>query len=420
MKLSKLFLLFIMSTLFSITDSFSSSENNNDLPIFYYSTVEFVETPLSPIKGSIPLRKEEAMIRNHYRFAYNEKQQLVSVSFFNGKTEREPNHTANLFTLAHRMEFNYDNGTETVTYYDVNQRPIRVLGNCSSFVYTANNLGFRDRLYFLGQEGHRVVNGWGIYEYQWEYQADGSVIENRFDQAGNPVAIRPGFEFHRLRLYFNPSGHIALMQNIDIDGNLVENTSGASQDRITTNAQGNFLEWNVLNNRNELEKGNGPDVAIGKQAFNKYGYEVRLEHQDENGKTIASDYGIVESKTTFDKFGNLQERSFYNEKGSPDVHKIANYHKLVIEWDETGNRRKSLHYFDVSNDPCIHQTRGYHEARYTYDSKQRLIKLSYHNLSGALMNRKDNGRAYSTFSYHENMEDGKVKHFNKVNQQLKP
>ena len=419
MKLRCILWLLLMSFFPGVYSGCIAQKKSNGLHVFYYSTVEFVETPLSPIKGSVPLNKEEAMKRNHYRFSYNEKHQLVSVSFFNGNTPRDLNHTASLFTLAHFMKFEYGAESETISFFNTKGEPDEVLGNCSRFVYTYNDLGFRNRLYFLNKDNQRLTNNWGIYEYKWEYLDDGSVIENRYDEKGNQVSIRPGFEFHRLRLYFNPSGHIALMQNIDDNGNLVENSSGASQDRITTNSQGNFLEWNVLNNKNELEKGNGPNVAIGKQEFNEYGYEVTLEHQDEKGQVIASDYGIYLSKTRFDQFGNMQERTFYNAEGKPAKHSEAGYHKLSLIWDEQGNKRKSLRYFDVAGSPCLHATRGYHGVLYEYDDQGRVSKISYLSTTDELTNRKDNGHAYSVYKYGKDNGGVQVVHFNTSNSKIK-
>jgi hypothetical protein len=209
------------------------------------------------------------------------------------------------------------------------------------------------------------------------------------------------------------------MQNIDEHGNLVENSSGASQDRITTNAQGNFLEWNVLNNKNELEKGNGPDVALGKQTFDEYGYEIALEHQDEKGQIIKSHYGIYMSKTKFDQFGNIQERTFYNEKGKPATHSNAGYHKLLLTWDEQGNKRKSLKYFDVAGKPCLHATRGYHGVHYEYDDQERISKISYLSTTNELTNRKDNGRAYSVYKYGKTDSEAQLSHFNSSNLEIK-
>ncbi len=367
--------------------------------VYYYSTVAFVETPLNYLNGSIPLTEEEALQRNHYRFSYDALHRLVSVAFYNGQNPRSPNHTANLFTLAHRMEFTYEPDEEKITFYGTNGEQINVLGDCREFVYSLDDKGYRKSLIFIDGAGQQVENDWGIVRYEWNYLADGSVIENRFNRKGESVAIRPGFEFYRLRLYFNPLGHIALMQNIDSDGNLVENSSGASQDRITTNADGNFVKWEVLDNDSALEKGNGPDVAIGIQEFNEYGYEVALEHRDEHNKLIYNNYGICKSKTSFDRFGNIIERRFYDEENNPSRHTKAGYHMLKIQWDTSGNQRDSLSYYDMDGTPIEHRTRGYHKVRYSYNGDDFLEQISYLDRNGHLVNRKDNGAAYIKYAY---------------------
>ncbi len=373
--------------------------SNEELRVFYYSTVEFVETPLSYIKGSIPLPSEIALTRNHYRFSYDSINRLISIAFYNGLTPKSPNHTANLFTLAHRMEFSYEKTVEKITFFNTKDEQTAVLGNCSQFVYLLNELGFRRSLHFLDSYGNRVENSWNIFEYQWEYLSDGTVVEDRFDTKGKQVSIRPSFEFYKLKLYFNNLGHITLMQNIDESGNLVENNSGASQDKITTNSMGNFLQWEVLNNQHQLEKGNGPNVAIGIQKFNEFGYESGLEHRDENNSPIYNTYGICKSETEFDKYGNISERHFYNEVNKPSNHKIAGYHKLEIIWDELGNDREFLSYYDLNNKPTSHRTRGYHSVRYEYDETKKLIRINYLDVNNQLVNRKDNGISYITYQY---------------------
>ncbi len=391
--------------------------NNDKLRVVYYSTVEFVETPLSYIKGSVPLKSKVALSRNHYRFSYDSQNRLVSIAFYNGSTPKNPNHTANLFTLAHRMEFSYEDAFEKVAFFNTKDEQSTVLGNCSQFVYQLNELGFRESLHFLDSSGNRVENSWNIFEYTWEYLHDGIVIEDRFDTNGKQVSIRPNFEFYRLKLYFNNVGHIALMQNIDKDGNLIENSTGVSQDIITTNSNGNFLQWQVLNNQHQLEKGNGPDVAVGIQKFNEFGYEIGLENQDENGNPIFNTYGICRSKTKFDKFGNLSQRFFYNEANEPSNHKQAGYHHLKIEWDKFGNDRKRLSYYDVNNKKAIHKTRGYHAVKYDYDSTN-LTKISYLDVNGQLVNRKDNGISYITYLYNHEGKQTRVLRFDKEGKKL--
>jgi len=378
----------------------------DELKVVYYSTIEFVETPLSYIKGSVPLKEDVALQRNHYRFSYNSQNKLFSIAFYNGATPKNPNHTANLFTLTHRMEFSYTDSSEKVTFFNTSGKQISVLGDCMEFIFKLNKLGFRESLHFLDTIGNRVENSWNIFEYKWEYLNNGTVLEDRFNKQGKQVSIRPGFKFYKLKLYFNTLGHITLMQNIDKDANLVENTSGASQDKITTNANGNFLQWQVLDNKDKLEKGNGPDVAIGIQKFNEFGYESELEHRDENNQPMYSAYGICISKTVFDKFGNISERAFYNEARKPSNHKNAGYHKLKMKWDEFGNCREFLSYFDVNDKPTNHVTRGYHSVKYHYDRNKNLIKIDYLDMNGQLVNRKDNGIAYITYQYNNGERTG--------------
>lgn len=380
--------------------------------VFYYSTLKFVETPLSYLEGSVPLRKELALSRNHYRFVFDELHQLKSIAFYNGETPRNPNHTANLFMLSHKMEFQYTDSTEQIIFINKDGKETAVLGNCSRFNYSLNKKGYRILLHFLDQDGKKITNAWGIYQYQWIYQKDGSVIEERHDLEGKIVAIRPGFEFDRLKLNFNHLGQIARMQNIDETGSLVENSSGASQDVIYTNHKGNFLSWNVLNNSGDLEKGNGPNVAAGIQAFNEFGYEKRLTHFDEEGNRIYSAYGICESRTEFDEFGNISERRFYDNEGKVGIHLDAGYHKLKIKWSKDGNRRNSISYFNVKNEPVHHKSRGYHKAVYKYNAKNSLVSISYLNNKEELMNRTDNGVAVIEFQYDLN---GKVSNQRRLN-----
>lgn len=376
-----------------------ASNSRNTAKVVYYSTVEFVETPLSEIKGSVPLRKDVAMKRNHYRFEYDELNRLKTISFFNGKEPRHPNHTANLFTLAHRMEFNYENKSEHITFFDVKDNPVEVLDNVFRFTYKLNELGYRSQLIFFNENNEQVENGWNIVEYNWTYLSDGSVIETRFNKKGDEVAIRPGFEFYRLHLFFNIKGHIALMQQIDSDGNMIKNESGAAQDNITTNAYGNFIKWEVLDKNHQLEKGNGPDVAIGIQTFNEFGYETGLEHRDEHNNLVYSAYGICISKTQFDAFGNIKERRFYGPDTKPSNHKFAGYHSLKIQWDDTGNRRTGLTYYGLDGQPALHKSRGYHKVIYEYTTEGLLKRILYLDTNLKPVNRIDNGVAEIVYNY---------------------
>lgn len=402
--------------LLGLLNSPQIEHSEDEQRVYYFSTLAFVETPLSPFKGSIPLSAEIASRRKHFRFSYDSLDRLTSLSFYTGDFPSQPNHTANLFFLSHRLEFQYEEDREIISFYDSNGTPTSVLGNCHRFIYQLNELGYRAALYFEDKEGKRIENSWNIFQYTWNYQADGSVIEERFNQKKEAVSIRPGFEFYRLRLYFNPLGHIALMQNIDQEGKLIENSTGAAQDQIKTNAAGNFIAWQVLDKEGQPEKGNGPDVAMGIQSFNEFGYEISLEHRDEKGQRICSKYGICISRTEFDSWGNLKERKFYDTEGRAAQHQIAAYHHLKIVWDKSGRFRESLSYFDTEGRAVSHHRRGYASVSYTYDDEKRLKQISYLNTKGDLVNRKDNGVAFIRYEYNEKGAEVSSIRYNKSEQ----
>lgn len=365
----------------------------------YYATTAFVETPLSYFEGSIALTKEKAMTRNHYRFEYDDRNRLVSIGFFNGKTRQVPNHTANLFVLASQIKIRHSPDREEVTFFDRFGNQVEVLGKAAKFIYELNSLGFRRSLRFEDLDGNRIENSWKIYEYKWTYKRDGSVVEDRFSKDRTRASIRPGFEFYSVRLLFNSNGKIALLQNVNRKGSLVENPSGAAQDVIETNAAGNFLAWNVLDLEGRPEKGNGPDVARGIQTFDEFGNETSLRHEDENGNPIYNAYGICTSKTQFDSTGNMIGRTFYDENGKPAPHKTAGYVSFKMFWDKTRNNRLGIEYYDINGNKTEHLERGYATIKQEYDESGNMIKLSYFDKEGDLTNRTDTKIAYVVYEY---------------------
>lgn len=387
--------------------------------IRYYATTTFVETPLSRYEGSIPLTPEKALTRNHYRFEYDDRSRLVSISFYNGNIRRTPNHTANLFVLASEIKIQYLSNKEIVTFYDRFGNQREVLGNVAKFIYTLNSHGFRKTLYFEDLKGKQVENSWKIYEYKWNYKRDGAVIENRLGKDRKQISIRPGFEFYGVRLRFDQRGRIALLQNVDRQGNLVENESGAAQDVIETNVQGNFLAWNVLDKNGNPEKGNGPDVARGIQTFDEFGNEIGIRHEDENGNPIYNSYGICMSRTQFDYTGNMISRTFYDEKGNPAPHKRAGYVTLRLFWDKTRTYRTGLEYYDAEGRKTEHLQRGYATVKQEYDENGNLSKISYFDKQGNLTDRKDHKFAYVVFEYDDKNRRVTTTRYNKQGMVIK-
>ncbi|MCW5911020.1 MAG: hypothetical protein KIT62_08095 [Cyclobacteriaceae bacterium] len=368
----------------------------------YYTSLAFVETPLSKIKGANAVSKEVALTRNHYRFEYDVQNRLISVGFYNGHIPKDPNETANFFFLSSRQEIRYNGNKEIITFYDKHGNRAKVLGNVSQFLYELDENGYRKALFFLSDQRKKIENSWKISKYKWEGEyGTGAVIETRYNKEGTPASIRPGFEFYKTRFIFNQYGNIALMQNMNERGQLMENNSGAAQDYIETTAEGLFIAWNVLDKNGNLEKGNSPDIARGVQEFDSFGNEIVYKGFDEKGNLIYNSFGICQSRTEYDSFGNTIYRIFYDENANPTAHKLAGYVSAKFIWDNTGNQLLSTEYYDLAGNLTNHLQRGYAIAKTEYDDKNNRVSITYFDKDNNPVSRTDNGISRIEFRYDE-------------------
>lgn len=367
----------------------------------YYSTVPFRETPFADMIGINPLSEQEARSRNHYRFEYDRAGRLIRCGFYLKDQLRDLNHTANHFFLAPLIKIAYSDGQEHRRFFDKHGNRIEVRGEIFEEVYELDEKGRRVGLRFKNKQGNWIQNAWDIAEYTWDILPDGRVIEERFDEQGNLVSIRPGFHFYRIRFHYDHRGMLALMQNINELGQLVENDSGAAQDKIEYDEHGNVIAWNVLDKHDQLTRGNSPDVARGVMTYDEYGYEIGIRHEDEHGNLIVNAYGFCMSKTEFDQFGNMKARTFLNAEKKAAPHQLAGYTHLKMTWSEDGMDRLGLAYFDKKGHAVQHQQRGYAEVKQAYDKRHNMTSLTYLDENGNPVKRKDNGIRKIRFLYDE-------------------
>ncbi|RDY59400.1 hypothetical protein [Flagellimonas nanhaiensis] len=380
--------------------------------IEYYSTLPLRESPYADFRGVVRLTKEEVRERNHYEFAYDQDFRLLRVSFKLGDTLVNPNHTANYFFTSPQQRFTYEDNKEIRTFFDrfgnqVEQR------NAYKEIYLKDDLGRYTSLYFEDEAGNRIENSWGIYEYTWKLENDGSVIENRVDQEGNPVSLRPGFEFYKIRLCYNQNGLLALMQNVDDEGSLVENNSGVAQDKLHFDKLGRWYGWTVLDAQHNVKRGNGPNVAKGINSTDQFGYERSIRYEDVDGTPIQNSYGFWGSKRFYDKRGNYAYTQFLDKDGNPGINENAGYSIAKYTWNASGKNRTRVDLLGLDNEPVLHKTRGYASIKQEYNGDGNLIKTSYLGLKGELVNRTDNGTAYITYFYDENKKLINRKRFDK-------
>ncbi len=391
--------------------------NDNHSLIEYYSTIPLRESPYASKQGVIRLTKEEAMKRNHYQFTFNNNFKLKSISFNLGNKLINPNHTSNYFFTTSQQRFEYINNLEIRTFFDRFGNQIKQR-KAFKEIYTLDDLGRYKTLYFEDESGNQIENSWGISNYKWNHQDDGSVIENRYNLKGEDKPLRPGFEFYTIRLYFDRNGFLALMQNIDKSGNLVENSSGVAQDKLHFDNEGRWLGWTVLDKNHKIKRGNGPNVARGINIPNEYGYEASIRYEDIDGTAIINSHGFWGGKRYYDKFGNYDFTHFIDSLGNLGVNERAGYATAKFTWSDDGLNRLSVQLLGLKNEPVLHKTRGYALLNIVYDYDGNIVRISNFGVNNEPVNRIDNGVSVITYKYNENKRRIETKRFDKDGKEL--
>ncbi|WP_430966800.1 hypothetical protein [Spongiimicrobium sp. 2-473A-2-J] len=387
----------------------------------YYTSLVFRETPYAQQKGLVKLSAVQAKKRGHYRITRDSKAHIVEIAFMQGEHYKTPNHTTGYYQFpAPVVRTKYEGNTEIKSFYNHLNTQISVRGQVYLEVYELDSLGNRKHLYFLDKNGSEIENEWGVAAYHWQLQDDGSVIEKREDLQGKPQPLRPYFLFYTTRLHYDPQGYISLMQNVDADGNLVENSTGVAQDKLEFDHQGRWLGWKVLDKEGRLTEGNGPNVAKGINTPDEFGYETAIRYEDRHGNPKRNDHGFWGSRRFYDDFGNLSRSYFTDSIGNPAPNVVSGYTYAIYTWDTKGMKRVSTQLLGTDKLPIDHKTRGYSSITYTYDDRGLLSQVSFLDRQGKPINRLDNGVAYIKYSYDTGGVRTSRKEFNTNHKELKP
>ena len=400
-----------LSIFFSCNQNETKLSDTSDSFKTYYSSLALRESPYPGLKGIVQLSSKTAQVRNHYLFEYDSLFRIKQVSFRLRNSLRPPNHTASYFFTTSIQKYAYKGNKVEISFFDEFENQTNQRGVWKE-VYELNEMGKKVALYFQDQNENEIENSWGIARYDWVHKFDGSIIETRADLNGNPKPLRPGFEFYKIRLSYEPSGFLAVMQNIDDDGKLIANKTGVAQDKLLFDETGKWYGWNVLDENHQLKSGNGPNVAKGINVPNKFGYESSIRYEDENGQSRINRYGFWGSKRFYDSVGNYDYTYFTDSLGNPGINQNSGYCYARYYWDAKKLKRTKIELLDPYNKLVNHKTRGYAIIKFEYDNN-RLIKTTYLDEGGKLVNRKDNGTAYITYEYIQEKNTTMINRFDK-------
>ncbi|CAM2063942.1 hypothetical protein SCOR_01165 [Sulfidibacter corallicola] len=345
----------------------------------YYGQLPFWESPVQPIKGSMPLSAEEAADRIHVAIGFDRANRVVDIQLRLGSVYKETQpFFGSMYVHGAHTKIEYVDGREIHRFYDRFGNRIEGWGDVWEKIYETDALGRYRLMRFVDKAGAAIENGWGILRYEWDYLPDGSVVETRFDGKGDWVTHRPGFEFKRIRMVFAADGHLTLMQNVDGRNQLTPSASGAAQYRYFYDRQGRFLRWEVYDESGEPAL--GPTGTAGEDYVFEEGGRTRILFFDREGKPSFHDSGSVQWDWDCDRFGNIRHLRFRGLDGEP-VAGRSGWATVAFEWDPTGRWLMGRTYFDVRG-RMVNTVDGFAQIRYRRDGYGLLREQSFHDVEG--------------------------------------
>ncbi|WP_374659021.1 hypothetical protein [Inhella sp.] len=362
----------------------------------YYAELSFWESPVQALRPQSAISAAEAQTRSHFRVRRDEQGRITEFSYRLGDEIRDiEGFSGNLYLSAPLTRIRYEGDTEVHTFFNRFGHPIEVAGRSKS-IYRTDRFGRYLSLRYENAKGEPAANAWGVREYRWIYPADGSVIEDRVDAKGTRLVHRGGFEFKRIRMVFDPRGHLSLMQNIDAEGQLLNTKSGAAQYRYFYDNLGRFIRWEVYDAQGRPAL--GPTNTAGEE--NDYqGHDLAsITFFGVQGKPALHDSGAARWLLKHDQFGNTTSVSYTGLKGEP-VRNRYGIGQTRYHYAADGRFLNGTSFHDIDGTPVVDSEFGFAATRITRDPMGQVRKLEYLDVHGQAVNRRDTGVAYLTYAY---------------------
>ncbi|MBL7472038.1 hypothetical protein [Robertkochia sediminum] len=346
----------------------------------YYRHLVFRESPYADLRGIHQIDKAKAEAEAHYRFVYDEEEQLIEVSHRIGDDVIANNNNWDSFMwFSPKVTIQYTSGEEVREYYDHLGQQIAAHGNVYRAVFKKDPQGRRTAMRFYDEKGQPSESEWGIHRYQWTQHTGESVMEERFDLNGEPKTIRPEFTFYTVQLVYGDDDYLDFIYHLDENGELINNTMKAGLDRIVYDNEGNFSRWMVFDKDRKPVEGNAPGFAIGEHLYDCRGNKVGLRGFDVEGNLKAFPSGGARVVNTYDRFNNQTEVKVYDLAG-------ALLQRVGYEYSADGRRLEWIRFLDAegnlvddprSNLAAIHLTYsedGRVASRVRYNAELQEIK----------------------------------------------
>lgn len=400
-----------------LTTTITTSQESLTYRSEYYAHLPFWESPYQPFKAASNISKDVASSRIHIQFDYNASNQVIASHVKLGDHYKEfEGFFGNININATITKVTYGTNQETHHFFDRFGNPVSVMGNVFTKVYQKNSHGNNIQLTFFDKQGNATTDLFGIKEYKWAHEIDGSIIEERFSSKGSIVPLRGIFQFKRTRMIFDNQGYFTALQNIDANGELINSKSGAATFRYYYDSEGRFDRWEVYDK--DGNKAIGPSNTSGEQnTYHQYDLKDIIFFGPK-GNPATHWSGAERWHFEVDKYGNNLYLEFQDAKGNA-INANSGYSKYQWIWSTDGRYLLAEAYYDKDQQKTVHKSLGIHKVVYTRNNKGLVVSKKYLDVDGNLTNRLDTGIAIEEIIYDQNNIKSESRHFDKDGKKLK-
>jgi len=240
-------------------------------------------SPYIDIRGIHPITSIIAEKASHYVFKYDSLNRLIEIN-------NKHYHTEKVHPLAsigaYKVVFEYKNGKEIRTFYDLNNNSITNDRKVYKEVYLLDQNKLRKQLNFYDLDNKPMESNWGITAYQWE-QSKKYIIERRYNLKKELVTLSPYFDFGITGILLDKNGSAKGHYNLNEQLEVIENNVGVASYQDTYDETGNHTKY-TYHDKNDKLVMNQWGFAIGRKKYDSLGNYIELTLLDTNQNIIVS------------------------------------------------------------------------------------------------------------------------------------
>lgn len=294
----------------------------------FYSNLAGIISPNMEYLGRGKISMEEAMALKHYRFAYNGKEELLSIQYFD---KDQPDNDSYYGT--HEVRYVHHEDRLIRSYHDVRgeksaaYRHYYLGGDIHKEVFQLDKNNNKTFLVLRDSLGNQIESGIGTYLFEFKRIDDRTFVQKQFKKNGTPNVLTTYFPFQNAKISISENGFLKSIVNVDDKGNpILSLDAGYASVAFDFDEYGNELGWsfhdvsgNLANRKNHLNM----DYRFAKVAytFNWKNKKLGLyngfkeSYFDMENKPVENDKGVNSIHYEYDQNGIFLNMTKYDLNG---------------------------------------------------------------------------------------------------------